>query len=1381
MTRIDALDHHPSATNPSLYSQTGGGGGGGVNPQLVQGSPTQPLSVACPCCSCVHVPVEEISSGGLYKGRCSQCQEWVTFQVGQDASVDPAKQLRNWAPTVDGADGRKYRCAPAKSISFCLNGEKHTLYNVDPSMTLIDFLRSLPDHKGTKLSCGEGGCGACMVTMTHFDRTMNRSCTVAVNSCLKLLCSIDGCSITTTEGLGSQRDKFHELHEKIAEHSASQCGFCTPGMVMSMHGLLAKNPKPSSAEVEKALDGNMCRCTGYRPILDAFKDYAKCEGCPSKNSDASADVADIEDMFGKKLQMHKEEEEKEKRVIKPFSAEWQGIYWFRPVNMHDLYGLLKTHEGKRIKLVVGNTSSGIIKDYYPNVFIDVSHIPELHKVEVDNSGLVVGASVTLSCLAELLEKNADKSKASFMELHNHILQIAGTSVRNAGCWAGNLMVAHTVMGFPSDVLTMMAAAGATLQIGSSAEGVRRMSLFDFISQDMKGCVILSMHIPFAKTNEYFRSFKIMPRHNNAHAYVNAGFRMVVDEKKIIQGTPTIVFGGVGPHLTKATRVENYLVGKNVSDESTLKVAYGMLRKDLDVSTVPPQAPGAYLTSLAVNLFYKFALYVNVDIISDEHRSAAHPYVRPNSSGTQKYGSDPKVYPVSKPIQKLEAKMQASGEAQYTDDLPTTEGCLHAAFVISEYGSAKIESIDSEEVLKCPGVHHVLTAENFPKGCVNGFSLAPPNEEPILAQGEVLYAGQAVAMVIADSQRLANICAKFVKVNYVDIKSPILNIEQAVKAGSFHDIPIAAIKVGDVDSVFKDPKMRTVEGSINIGAQQHFYMEPQNCYVIPEDNNRLKVYSATQFVDASQKCIAGCLNMPVNHVTVNVKRLGGAYGGKITRPLIVSTACAVASKAMNRPIRMYVESNTNYELVGHRSPLSCRYKVAFNDEGRILAIRTFFYCDGGYIVSDTAEEINVCISACDNVYNIPNWDANGKLCKTNTASNCAMRGPGMVPGTFFMENMIDHVASSLKRCPYKLRALNLYKTGDKLRTGETLDYCSIGKVWQDIAEMCDAKKRFEEAIEFNKKNRWRKRGGACTPVRYNIQSAGAVFYGTVAIYADGTVGITHSGIEMGQGLNTKVVQSAAYALGVPIDLIVVNTTSSKDNPNTMCTGGSIGSEMSVKATMNACEVLVERMKPVKEANPGLAWAALVGKCVETQVDLCARGFVKGGQRYDSWGAAFTEVELDILTGEVHVNRVDLILDCGVSLNPAVDIGQCEGAFVMSLGYWLTEFVQHDMQTGRNLTNGTWEYKPPAVHDIPISFNVRLLEDAPNPLGVLRSKASGEPPYCLGVSALLACRRAIEISRRERENVDHIDYFQMDGPVTPAHLQLHCRVLDDSLNL
>ena len=1306
-------------------------------------------------------------------------------------SVAPAKA---WSPTVDGKDGRKLQCAPAKSISLKLNGEAHTLYNVDPSKTLNEFIRSLPGHKGTKLSCGEGGCGACMVTLSYFDRALNKSCSVVVNSCLKPLCSVDGTEITTTEGLGSQREKFHELHEQIAEHNGSQCGFCTPGMVMSMHSLLEENPKPSERQVEKALDGNMCRCTGYRPILDAFKTFA-CKDCPSKRESP----LDIEELFSKEMKLGS--------TPKPYSAEWRGIHWYRPVNMHDLYGLIKTHQDQRVKLVVGNTSAGIIKDFYPNVYIDLTHIPDLHNVSLSNDGLVVGSAVSLSCLAALLEKYSHKSR-SFSVLKDHVLQIAGTGVRNAGCWAGNLMVAHSIIGFPSDVLTMMSAAGATLQIGSSDQGVRTLTLFDFISQDMKGQVILSIKIPFLKENEHIRTFKIMPRHGNAHAYVNAGFRFTVNNEKIVQGTPVIVYGGIGPHLISAVRVQNFLSGKDISDQDVLRSAYHMLRKDLSVETVPPQAPGQYLTSLAINLFYKFCLHLNVDIISEKHKSAASAFVRPESSGTQDFGTDPSLYPVSKPVSKVEGKMQASGEAQYTDDIPTAEGCLHAAFVISEHACAKIESIDYEEVLKCPGVHSVITSKNFPKGCTNSFTVA--YEEPILADGFVEYAGQAVALVLADSQRLANVCAKFVSVKYTDIKRPILTIEEAVKAGSYHDIPVTPMKVGDVDSIFNTPGIRIVENSISTGSQQHFYMEPQNCYCYPEDNNRIQVHSATQFVDVSQKTIATVIGLPINHVTVSVKRLGGAYGGKITRPLILSTVCAVACRATNRPVRMYMESNTNFELVGKRPPIHCHYKAAFNGKGEILAVRSFINVDGGYRCADSSEELNVCIANSDNVYNIPNWDVNGKLCKTATPANCAMRGPGFVPAVFFAENMIDHIAQTLQRCPYKLRELNMYKTGDKLRTGEEIRYCSMQKVWKEIAEMCEAEKRFKETMEFNKNNKWRKRGGACTPVRYSIESTGAVFYGTVSIYADGTVGITHSGIEMGQGLNTKVVQVAAHVLNIPISIIAVNTTSSKDNPNTQCTGGSIGSELSVKATMNACEILNERIKPVREANPGMAWADLIGKCVETQVDLCARGFVNGGTRYDSWGAAFTEVELDILTGEVHISRADIILDCGTSLNPAVDIGQVEGAFVMGIGLCLTEHVQYEESSGKNLTNGTWEYKPPSVHDIPISFNVKLLRDAPNPVGILRSKASGEPPYCLSVSAFLACRRAIEISRRERESsslgriqsggmlneahrgeddfspreqlhVDNHEYFRMDSPVTPAHLQLHCRVLDEHLTL
>ncbi|KAK3581556.1 hypothetical protein CHS0354_031896 [Potamilus streckersoni] len=344
------------------------------------------------------------------------------------------------------------------------------------------------------------------------------------------------------------------------------------------------------------------------------------------------------------------------------------------------------------------------------------------------------------------------------------------------------------------------------------------------------------------------------------------------------------------------------------------------------------------------------------------------------------------------------------------------------------------------------------------------------------------------------------------------------------------------------------------------------------------------------------------------------------------------------------------------------------------------------------------------------------------------------------------------------------------------TKDIITYCNISQIVQNLRDSAEVQIRQQEIQVFNQANRWKKKGLSIVPMKFGISWLGVNYGVNVYVYAgDGTVAVTHSGIEMGQGLNTKVAQVCAYELGIPISMINVKASNSIIGANSVTTGGSITSESCCQGVVNCCQDLLQRMAPVKAKITDPTWLKIVQECAVEGIDLVARSWVapvsKDVFQYYSYGATCSEVEVDVLTGEHQISRVDILYDCGESMNPAVDIGQIEGSFVMGIGYWMTEELKFDPQTGQLLTNSTWEYKPPLGKDIPVDFRVNLLKNAPNPLGVLRSKAVGEPPMCMSCSVLFAAKHAVESARQE---IGQLDYFRLDGPATTEYLQDACLV-------
>ncbi|XP_048451057.1 xanthine dehydrogenase-like [Rhincodon typus] len=1272
----------------------------------------------------------------------------------------------------------KTRDSPAKlQYQIQVNGVLYDVQNTDPRMPLAAFLHFMLHLHGTKTMCFESACGCCAVVL-EYDDPVNQGKRIvkSVNSCLYpvgALLSLKNHQVITIEALGSVKKGLHPIQQRLADYNGSQCGFCSPGFVMQMFGLLKNNQTPNVQEVEDIFDGNICRCTGYRPILDAMKSFAK-------DSDASlqGSLIDIEDlmicpMTNQRCDQNSSTGPAEGSDILLYSN--CRMKWYQPRTLEQLYDILQENPKEPAKFINGDTAKGVYKGIYFKVNIDVKGIPDLYKVTMGPHGLKVFSNVTLSSLIDYLKLYSDQSP-SYNVIAQHLLKITNKSVQNIAGWAGNLMLKWYHKEFKSDVFVIFEAVGAKLAIGDK-DGEKTYTPMEFLDVKMEGKVLLYVEIPKLKENEVMNSYKVMPQTQNSQPYVSAGFRM---EFEISSGVKLVksfsmVYTGISDNFIHANATEEFLKGKDITSNETLQGALATLDKEvIPDDNSPLLAKAEYRKSLAFGLFYKFFLsLLDESHVSPCNRSAICSLKRPVSTGKQIFSCRPRNYPLTKPMPKLSAYKQTCGEIEYVNDIDPLHNELFSVFCLSQVGNATIDTIDITRAEKWHGAVKVILAKDIPG--FNTFMPPPFEVEEILSSGPVLYAGQPIALCVAVSQHYALEMVDVIKVTYKDEETPIVTLDDAIEKESFYPSPGTELLVGDpVGAISESPYQ--IEGEVRAGEQYHFHMETQICRCVPTEDG-LDVQAASQWLDFAQQAIAGACGIPAKDVNITAKHLGGAYGAKVTRANLVACGAALAAHLLNRPVQCIMDLTTNMKAVGKRHGYIFKYKVGFNEDGMLNGVIIKYYCDNGSSPNDN--EVSAYFVFSDNVYKCKNWQLIPVALKTNRAAHTWCRSPGSKPNIFVIETILEHVAKFLSLDPIIVKQRNLYAQGDITPLGFDLPYCSIKDLYSTQIEKVNVTDRLQAIEKFNADNRWKKKGLAVVPLKYCLDWTEGFYLCTVSIFAsDGSVMVTHGGVEIGQGINTKVAQVCAYVLGIPVDLIAIKPTTTISSPNSGTTGRSITSELNCLGVKNCCEILRERMSPVKAIlPPDTPWKDLVAACFKAKMNMTAQYWVspdpnsKGEPQYFSYGVTVAEAELDVLTGENQINQVDMLFDCGESLNPAIDIGQIEGAFVMGMGYWLMEKVIYDPKTGEVLNAGTWDYKPPFSKSIPINFNIELLKNAPNAMGVLRSKASGEPPQCMSCVTLFAVKRAIEAARQD---IGNDSYFPLSGPATVDEIQTNCLV-------
>ncbi|HVU25502.1 MAG TPA: molybdopterin cofactor-binding domain-containing protein, partial [Opitutus sp.] len=1349
---------------------------------------------------------------------------------------------------------------------------------------------------------------------------------------------------------------MNPVAQRLAINNGSQCGYCSVGFVMNMSEFITNNPRATKKEIEDAFDGNLCRCTGYRAILTGMKTFASdwTKKDEEERMKCLADDGSSEQLGGAVEIPFPPGAE---GPAQPVESHGEGQLWRTPTTLAELARFMTENRDRVVRLVHGNTSYGVYKTEFPEtkLFVDIRLIPELYATP-DKRGdvLTIGAGNTYNDLIEIagaemklrgLDETTPLGAVDFMARRT-----AGRIVRNAASLGGNTMlVLKHIAGheepFPSDAFTALVAVGARLSYleldldgnfqprQATAEALTAAVVQDPTLADR--IVLTAYHLPRGGKRDSVLAQKVALREVNAHSIVNATTRLTFKPNLVVDEV-ALVFGGIAPYPWRATKTEELMRGKKLrlAEAGPLarvlerEVRAELKRWESRMAGLPDEGfTPEYRTELAVSFLYKAIvnalLKQGAKVPPAVASSGVITWGRwPASNGVQHYEPQGWKAPVAQPYIKTTAIFQTTGRLHYTHELPVPPQTVNGAFVQSRRALAgfhfvlpgsdrKVSTTRLRDHLSdyAGSFVDLITYEAVPtkRGGINLQGMGM--DQPLFAEGQVSYVGQAIAVVLAttelEAQRIAayvtDTCIAYEPVqwpapwnhapyNQPPWTEPVLDLMKAIEIGSvFPDTPASATYVQHIWKITrpgsrfgwvreKSPLDRAittrmakvddvpcvvVENTQVNGGQAHFYMEPQACVAEPADENRMIVHPSTQSPMEMHQTTAMALASQYNLIDVEVPPVGGGFGGKTEQTRFVVGPAVVAAAAIKRPVRLAVPRDEDTIMIGKRHAYYGQYQIAIDrglhrpeDKGRILGWQTKLWGDGGAFY-DCSFVVSNCVQLrTDNAYNVPNFESQIDVCRTNTAPNTAFRSFGDVQGKNIIENALDDAAFAVGLLPEDVREKNLYDRGDVTPFGQALSFCYIKQVWSYLKNVANYAEKRRAVDEFNGKNKWTKRGLAMMPVKYGsgynlkLLEQAAAF---VAVnQADGSVVVHHGGVEIGQGLATQVLQVAAYVLNIPMTLIFVDGVKTSITPNPTSTGASTGTPYSCEAVKQTCEELRERLLEfgyrvlkdngedwcrkagidfwnhgvagwsatvVVNKRPTLIWQNLIQLAYQKRVNLLATYSAKmrgGGVQIPAmtfkpqeeqpnppgikrdrtapigggvdsfvgftYSAALSVVEVDILTGEVKILSSDVVYDMGWSMNPAIDIGQVEGAFVQGVGYLLTEklvFQPDGEEQGRLNTTNTWRYKIPATTTIPLELNVHLFpRNDPSVAGIpedphliFSAKEVGEPPLVLANTVFLAVKAAIRASRLERGLPG---LFRFDAPATVQEVRRACEV-------
>jgi xanthine dehydrogenase large subunit len=732
--------------------------------------------------------------------------------------------------------------------------------------------------------------------------------------------------------------------------------------------------------------------------------------------------------------------------------------------------------------------------------------------------------------------------------------------------------------------------------------------------------------------------------------------------------------------------------------------------------------------------------------------------------------------VSRPHESAAA--QVAGAATYVDDIPEVRGTLHAAPILSTVAHGRLLGVDTAAALAMPGVVDVVLVADIPG---DPMLAAFAGDEPVFARDTVQHIGQVIGLVLARTVMQARRAARKVQLT-IEALPAVLTVQEALKAQSYV-LPPVFVRRGDADRALATAQHR-LDGTLEVGGQEHFYLEGQIAYVLPQEQNQWVVYSSTQHPGEVQHWVAHALGLDSHAVRVECRRMGGGFGGKETQAGHLAVWAAIAANKLHCPVKLRLDRDDDFMVTGKRHPFAYEYSAGFDDSGRLTALKLMMAANCGFSADLSGPVADRAIFHTDNAYYLQDVEISSYRCKTNAQSHTAFRGFGGPQGVILIETLMGDIARALRLDPLDVRLRNLYSDESIPGTDQRRDTTHYGMRVEDnilaplllkLEQSAQYRRGREAVFAWNDANPIIKRGLAITPVKFGISFTATLFNqagALVHVYTDGSVQVNHGGSEMGQGLNTKVAQIVADELGVPFDRVLCTASDTSKIPNASATAASAGTDLNGRAAqfaarhvrdnlaafvcgLDGCGAGAIRFEGGQVLSPSFtrSFNDVVKLAYANRIQLWSDGFYRTPKiHYDkttltgrpfyyfAYGAACTEVAIDTLTGESRVLKVDILHDVGRSINPAIDIGQIEGGFVQGMGWLTTEqLVWNDK--GYLTTHAPSTYKIPTAGDVPEHFTVDLWPEPNREDNVFGSKAVGEPPFMLAISVYEALRDAI----------------------------------------